>query len=184
MRHLRTTALLLTLALAPAVTMAATPAPKPPARIDVTKIQPKALLPKTKLHTEFTVETNKLGQVTRIRKVAKSSSDSYNAQTYGNALQTFIRTAEGTAIAGTYKLIYDYDPKTAKVKREVELVRAGGVNENARGAALDMLSKAHPRPGPSAAANVSVPAPAPGASVNNARLPDLNAIMKPTPSPH
>jgi hypothetical protein len=182
----RTTAFILTLSLAlPVCALAApTPAPKPgaPKRIDLTKVQPKALLPKVRLRAEFTVETNKLGQVTRVRKVAPSHNPTFDAQTYGNALQAFIRTPEGNAVPGTYKLSYDYDPKTGRVKRDVQLVRAGGVNENARGAALDMLSKVHKRPSPSPPANSSTPAPR--ASVDNSRLPDLNSIMKPTPSPH
>jgi hypothetical protein len=181
----RTTAFILTLCLAlPVCAFAAptaTPKPSAPKRVDLTKIQPKALLPKVHLHSEYTVETNKLGQVTRVRKVSPSHNATYDAQTYGNALQAFIRTAEGSAIAGTYKLSYDYDPKTGRVKRDVQLVRPGGVNENARGAALDMLSKVHPRSSPSP---TIASTPAPRASVDNSRLPDLNSIMKPTPSPH
>jgi len=187
MRRLRisTFALALALCAAPAAARAATASPPPkasvPNRIDVTKIQPKALLPKKKLHTEFVVEVNRLGQVTRVRSGKRSTDTTYNQQTYGNALQAFIRTPDGHAISGTYKLSYDFDPKTARVHRDVALIREGGVDPDAKGAALDMMSKAHPRPSPSPAA--AAPAPSPGPSVNGQRLPDLNGIMKPSPKP-
>jgi hypothetical protein len=66
--------------------------------------------------------------------------------TYGNALQAFIRTPDGSAIAGTYRLTYDYDPKTKLVRRGVGLVRSGGVDPNALGAVDKMAAldrKAH-----------------------------------------
>lgn len=120
--------------------LAATPAPQgTPYRIDLTKVQPKALLPKVPLHTEFIVATNKLGQVTEIVSGKPSANKTYNVQTEGNALQAFIRTAEGRAIPGTYKLTYDYNPKTTRIHREVVLVRAGGVNPDAEGAVTKMM---------------------------------------------
>lgn len=151
--------------------LGASPAPaSQPARVDVRDLQPRSLLPKGPLHTEFLVETNKLGQVTRVRRGKGSSSLTFNAQTYGNALQTFIRTDDGRAVAGTYRLTYAYDPKTERVHREVALVRAGGVDPNAKGAAADMEEKAmrhSPRP-------VATSAPV--------RLPDLPQVMK-SPKP-
>lgn len=157
---------------------ASTPAPaSPPARIDVTKIQPKALLPKKHLHTEFVVEINKLGQVARVRSVKSAPDATFNAQTYGNALQAAIRTPEGRVVVGTYRLSYDYDPKTTRVHRDVALIKRGGVDPNAIGAVPDMLKHAHPRTPPSAV----TPGPAP--SVNIQRLPDLNNVIKPTASP-
>lgn len=86
------------------------------------------------MHTEYVVETNRLGQVTRVRSVKPSSDPPFNALTYGNALQAFIRTARGAAIAGTYRLAYDYDPRSKNVRRSVALVRSGGVDPNAPGA--------------------------------------------------
>lgn len=118
----------------------ATPPESPPARIDITKVQPKGLLPKTLLHVEWVVETNKLGQVTRVRSGKPSKDRTFNTQTYGNALQAFIRTPEGHAVAGIYRLTYDYNPKTTRVRRDVALIRPGGVNANAEGAALEMES--------------------------------------------
>jgi hypothetical protein len=90
--------------------------------------------PTTRQHSEFVVETNKLGQVTRATKVTRSSDSAFNAMTYGNALQAFIRTPDGKAIAGTYRLTYDYNPRTKNVHRGVELIKMGGVNPNAEGA--------------------------------------------------
>ena len=104
----------------PLTLLAATPAPAPqptPYRIDLTKIQPKSLLPKVPLHTEYVVAVNKLGQVTRIISGKGSKDKTYNLQTAGNALQAFIRTPDGKAISGSYRLTYDYNPKTARIHR-------------------------------------------------------------------
>jgi hypothetical protein len=90
--------------------------------------------PTTRQHTEFVVEVNKKGQVVRATHVTRSADSSFNAMTYGNALQAFIRTPDGHAIAGTYRLSYDYNPKTYNVHRSVTLLKQGGVNPNALGA--------------------------------------------------
>jgi hypothetical protein len=170
--------------------VASPPASAPlPYRIDVTKVQPKSLLPKVKLHTEYIVAINKLGQVTRVLSGKISKDETYNVQTYGNALQAFIRTAEGTAIPGRYRLTYDYNPKTARVHREVELVKAGGVDPNAMGAVNQMFADVekhgkHPKPvpsltpGPERSAEMT-PGPQPS---GNLHLPDLQQITK-TPPP-
>ena len=177
----RCAALVLLSALVPLGASAATPAPhgtQRPARVDVTKVQPKALLPKHAEHTEYVVDINKLGQVTRIDSQRGSDSATFNGQTYGNALQSFIRTPDGHVILGTYRLTYDFDPKTARVRRDVNLLRQGGVNPDAKGAALVLMDKAHAaKP---AAVNIS---PRPGASVDPRSLPDLPSIAVPTPLP-
>ncbi|HTD34070.1 MAG TPA: hypothetical protein VK665_10440, partial [Candidatus Elarobacter sp.] len=126
-----------------AVALAA-PTPKPaskatPRPIDVTKVQPRELAPKKALHVEYTVEVNRLGQVARVRSVKPSHDEGFDTHTYGNALQAFIRTPDGKALAGTYRLSYDYDPKTLRVHRDVALIKAGGVNPNAKGAADSMM---------------------------------------------
>ncbi|MBV8580042.1 MAG: hypothetical protein JOZ86_05355 [Candidatus Eremiobacteraeota bacterium] len=171
-----------------AAASAATPAPKSSPRINVEQLQPKQLFPKVPLHVEYTVEVNKLGQVARVRAVKASKNPTIDAITYGNALQSFIRTPDGHVVLGTYKLTYDYDPKTQRMHRDVQLVRAGGVNPNAKGAAVDMMEIARhnrnrtPPPQPTAAVS---PGPAP--SVNIKRLPDLPQVMKsqtPSPSSH
>jgi hypothetical protein len=163
---------------------AATPAPQPSAaqRVDVQKLQPKAIFPKRALHTELVVEINKLGQVARVKSIVPSHDPQFDAHTYGNALQAFIRTPDGQVIVGTYRLIYDYDPKTLRIRRDVALVKAGGVNPNAKGAANDMMEIArrnHDRTPPPGL--YVTPGPAP--SVNIKRLPDLPQVMtSPTPS--
>jgi hypothetical protein len=172
--------------IASAAASAATPAPKqaqpaPPKRINVEQITPKTLLPKKNEHTEFVVEVNKLGQVARVRSGKSSDFPPFNAQTYGNALQAFIRTPDGKAIPGTYRLTYDFDVKTSRVRRNVALLHAGGVNPNAAGAAADMMKIAAknrnrtPPPG-----LMVTPGPAP--SVNIQRMPDLPQVMK-SPAP-
>jgi hypothetical protein len=158
------------------------PAAKPPAPIDVTKVQPRELAPKKALHVEYTVEVNRLGQVARVRSVKPSHDEGFDTHTYGNALQAFIRTPDGHAVAGTYRLTYDYDPKSLRVHRDVALIKAGGVNPNAKGAADSMMEIArrnqHRTPPP---AYYVTPGPVP--SVNVKRMPDLPQVMKsPTPS--
>jgi hypothetical protein len=165
---------------------AATPAPSPQPsaaqRVDVQKLQPKAIFPKKQLHVEVVVETNRMGQVARVKSIKPSHDEGFDAHCYGNALQAFIRTPDGNAISGVYRLTYDYDPKTLHIHRDVALVKAGGVNPNAKGAANDMMEIARrnrnrtPPPG----LNVT-PGPVPSVG----RLPDLPQVMKsPSPSPH
>jgi hypothetical protein len=90
--------------------------------------------PTTRQHAEFVVEVNRKGQVIRATHVTRSADQAFNAMTYGNALQAFIRTPDGHAIPGTYRLSYDYNPKTYNVHRSVTLLKQGGVNPNALGA--------------------------------------------------
>lgn len=167
------------LAVAAAFTLiAASPAPEA-TRIDLTKIQPKALLPKAKLHSEFVVEVNKLGQVTRVRSMKGSPDATFNAQTFGNAQQAFIRKADGSAVVGSYRMVYDYNPATGRVRREALLVKRGGVDPNAKGAALQMeaIARRH-TPEPSAAARTPLPNPQGTLRTDNShRLPDLPQII-------
>ena len=164
--------------------LAATPAPlATPVRVDLTKIQPKSLLPKVPLHTEFIVAVNKLGQVTHIVSAKPSKDKPFNLHTAGNALQAFIRTPDGKAVSGTYKLTYDYDPKTTRVRRDVALVKAGGVNPDEPGAVTKMVEDvqkhaktASPAPERSAA---MTPGPQPTGTL---RLPGLQQLLK-TPAP-
>jgi hypothetical protein len=116
--------------------------------------------PATAVHTEFVVEVNRKGQVTRVRSGKSCPDLSFNAMTYGNALQAFIRTPDGRAIAGIYRLSYDYNPKDKQVTRSVSLLRAGGVDPNRLGAVDQMaiLSARH-RAAPATAAPTSSPLP-------------------------
>jgi hypothetical protein len=109
-------------------------------------------MPSTALHSVFVVETNRKGQVTRVRSGTGSDDRRFNLMTYGNALQTFIRTPEGGAVAGVFRLTYDYSPSTGGVARTVELIHAGGVDPNALGAVFVMMKNAqrHATPSPKA----------------------------------
>jgi hypothetical protein len=178
----------LCIAVAASALLAATPAPSPlPYRIDVTKLQPRSLLPKVPLHTEYIVAINKLGQVTHVISGKVSKDKTYNLQTYGNAMQAFIRTADGKAISGRYRLTYDYNPKTTRVRRDVELIKVGTVDPNAEGAVNAMMDDVQKHAKKSAAA--AAPAPARTAAMTpgpqptgNLHLPDLQSITK-TPPP-
>jgi hypothetical protein len=109
---------------------AATPKPK---RIIVP-------VPTVPLHTEFVVEVNKLGQIVRVISGKSSKDLTYNAQTYGNVLQMWIRKADGTGEVGVYRVTYDYTPKTHKISRSVTLLRAGGNWGDQEGAVNQMLA--------------------------------------------
>jgi hypothetical protein len=127
------------------VLLGATPAPKPsgpPEANHLTGAQMRALLPKVALHTEYVVAVNKLGQVSGAQAKVQSKDKTFNVQTYGNALQAFIRTEDGKAISGVYRLTYDYHPKDGRISRDVALVHAGGVDPDAEGAALVMVDAA------------------------------------------
>ncbi len=169
---------------ASSIAYAATPAPHAaataPARVNVEKLQPRDIFPKKQLHVEVIVEVNKYGQVSRVRSIKPSHDEQFDAHMYGNALQMFIRTPDGNAIVGAYRVTYDYDPKTLKIRRDVALVKAGGVDPNRKGAANQMMDIAKnnrnktPPPG-----LYGTPAPAPSVR----RLPDLKHVMEsPTPS--
>jgi len=128
---------------------------------------PTPHLSKVKLHTEFVVEVNKLGQVVRVKSGKSCPNLTFNAQTYGNVLQTWIRHPDGTAEVGLYKVTYDYDPHGAKVTRHVSLLRAGGNWGSMRGAANQMVDEAHQED-----------------QQKSLSLPGLNSILKATPTPH
>ena len=118
--------------------VAATPAP----RAGVNAMVPPNV-PKVPLHTEFIVELNSKGQVVKAVHGTFSKDGYFNAHTYGNVLQMWIRTADNTAIVGLYKVWYDYDPKTKKISRDQSLVKAGGDWGNQPGAATTMVNDAN-----------------------------------------
>lgn len=127
-------AIAVALGAAPAPAVAAGTVPPRPAAV------PTPHAPTTRQHTEFLVEVNAKGQVSRVRSGKSSHDLFFNAMTYGNALQAFIRTPDGRAISGLYRLTYDYNPKSRMVARHVALVRAGGVNPAALGAVDEMAA--------------------------------------------
>lgn len=120
--------------------------------------------PKVPLHAEVFVETNKLGQVSHIVSMKPSGDKGFNTQTYGNASQAFIRTEDGKAVVGLYRLSYDYDPATKKVRRSVALIKAGGIDPNAPGIVTVIQKHLDDAQGKSASP-----------------LPDFNKIVQPTP---
>ncbi len=107
-------------------------------------------MPSKAVHTEFVVEVNAKGQVTRVRSGKTCGDRAFNTLTYGNALQAFIRTPNGSAVPGTYRLTYDFSPKTQHVKRGVALIRVGGVDPKAVGAVDEMAAASKKHAGKSA----------------------------------
>jgi hypothetical protein len=135
------TAVTVTMLLAVALPVAAaTPAPK------ATPAQPGAMptahLSTVPLHSELLVEVNKKGQVVRVKSGTASKNPIFNTQTYGNALQMWIRRPDGSAQVGLYKVVYDYDPKTHAISRNVSLVQPGGSWADEEGAANAMMDEA------------------------------------------
>jgi hypothetical protein len=155
------------------VLAAATPKPSPaPTRIIIH-------LPEMRLHTEVVVEVNHKGQVVRVKSTKPSKVQTFNLQTYGNALQMWIRRPDGTAQVGLYRVTYDYDPKTASVTRRVSLISAGGNWGNDPGAATVMIEMAKKQ------AAAAEEAERKAQQEQSSKLPSLNEIrgMKPTPKP-
>jgi hypothetical protein len=126
------------LIVAPATALAASPSPQPAHRSSG-KFVPRT--PTTPQHTEFVVEVNKKGQVIKVDSGRESHDRAFNAITYGNVLQAFIRRPDGTAVSGLYRLTYDYDPTNKLVRRDVALLHAGGVDSNALGAVDQEIQK-------------------------------------------
>lgn len=155
---------------------AATPAPSAsPHRVVI----PPPKFPKEKLHAEYLVEVNKKGQVVRIKSGKATKYGTFNAQTYGNALQMWIRKPDGSAEVGLYRVTYDYDPSNHHVDRRVALVSTGGSWANSEGAADVMMDTAKKE---AAAAQAA----AKKQQAENHKLPSLNQITgkkTPTPSP-
>src|SRR5665213_1116738 len=85
---------------------------------------PTPQLPTKKLHTEFVVEVNAKGQVVRVKSGKDSVDTLYNAHTYGDVLQMWIRHPDGTAVVGLYRVTFDYNPKNHMIARHVSLVKA------------------------------------------------------------
>lgn len=153
----------------------ATPKPTPHPVMTTFKKTYKAVLPTRALRSSYVVEVNKLGQISRVRSVDPSKNPGFDAMTYGNSLQAFVRTADGTAIAGVYKLIYDYSPQTKKIRRDVQLIQAGGVNPDAPGAVTVEVEKDMKRQAAAAAKKSQDKA--------NAKLPDFSQIAPGSPAP-
>ena len=141
-------------------TLAATPRP------------PSPPIPKVPEHTEFVVEVNAKGQVVRVKSAKGTGAKDpfFNAETYGNVLQMWIRHPNGTAEVGLYRVTYDFNPKTRKITRSISLVRPGGSWANDPGAATTMIDDAK--------REAQEEAKREGKS-----LPPLQSIIGPTPAP-
>jgi hypothetical protein len=142
---------------------------------------PAIHLPNVPLHTEVVVEVNKKGQVVRVKSTKPCKVQSFNVQTFGNALQMWIRRKDGSSEAGLYRVYYDYDPKTAQVSRRVSLISTGGSWANDEGAANTMIDLAHKQ---AVEAQKQAAEAQKKAQEQNAKLPSLNQIRgAATPSP-
>lgn len=158
---------------APAFAAATPPPSASPRRIAI----PPPKFPKEKLHAEYIVEVNKKGQVVKVKSGKATKYGTFNAQTYGNALQMWIRKADGSAEVGLYRVTYDYDPTNHHVQRRVALVSPGGSWANDEGAADVMMDTAKKEAAAAAAA-------AKRKQEQQRNLPSLNQITgKKTPSP-
>ncbi len=145
-------------------------------------------MPPYGMHTDFVVEVNKKGQVVRVKtgNSAKSCPKNqqqpcltFNAQTYGNVLQMWIRHPDGTAEVGLYKVTYDYNPKTHSVHRDVAIVSRGGDWADKQGAATDMMNKADAE---ARAWALKQQQEQQRQQQQNKSLPDLNQIVGPSPT--
>lgn len=103
---------------------------------------PAPHFPPIALHAEYVVEVNHKGQVVRIKSGKGTKYATFNAQTYGNALQMWIRKSDGSAVVGLFRVTYDYDPKSHSVSRKIALISTGGSWANSEGAADVMMDTA------------------------------------------
>ncbi|MBV8222655.1 MAG: hypothetical protein JO293_04795 [Candidatus Eremiobacteraeota bacterium] len=158
------------------VAAAAQPTPHPVMTTFKIRVTPPPY-PKKAMHATYTVEVNRYGQVSRVRAGVSSKNSGFDALTFGNAQQAFIRTADGKAISGLYRLSYDYSPQTHKVHRDVVLIHAGGVNPDAPGKVTVEYAKAAQRE--QDAKRRAAAAPMPSANI---RLPEFDFIVTPLPS--
>ncbi|HEY1428131.1 MAG TPA: hypothetical protein VGF18_01030 [Candidatus Tumulicola sp.] len=152
-----------------AVARAATPSPHPTI--------PPPPFPKQKLHADYVVEVNKKGQVVKIKSGHGTKYASFNGQTYGNALQMWIRKQDGTAVVGLFRVSYDYDPTNHHVSRKVALISTGGSWGDQPGAANVMIDTAKKEYAASEAAAKKQQA------ASHAKLPSLNDITGKSPAP-
>lgn len=153
---------------------AAAPTPKPSAH-------PTLHFPTVPLHVEVVVEVNHKGQVVRVKSTKPSKNNTFNLQTYGNALQMWIRHPDGSAETGLYRISYDYDPKTKNVKRQVAIISSGGTWANSPGAANVMIEMERKQ---AEAAAESQKRAQQLQDQQNQKLPSLNQIRGvPTPKP-
>lgn len=174
---LRTIALAALVIATPLAGLAATPKPVP---------IPTPNLPNKPLHSAIIVEVNKKGQIVRVKGGTLSHDSVFDTMTIGNALQMWIRRPDGSAIAGLFRVNYDYDPHTHNVQRHVALMARGGAWANEPGAATRMIQTAQRE---TREAYARMQADEKRRQAQSAKhLPDINAavkraLAKPTPQP-
>jgi hypothetical protein len=166
------------LAAPPATVAAPSPTPHP-------VVLPSPNFPKKHLHVQLQVEVNKRGQVVRVLHGDLSGDRPFDTMALGNAMQMWIRRADGSAQTGLYRVTYDYDPQTRNVSRVPYLVKAGGSWANAPGAATLIMKDAQ-----HAAMELEKRLRAEQEAKQKAEaknLPDINAAVKramASPTPH
>jgi hypothetical protein len=173
MRFARTAAAVLAVIVAAAAVpalAATTPKPSPSPHPAPRPTRIVIHLPNVPLHTEVVVEVNKKGQVVRVKSTKPCKVQTFNLQTYGNALQMWIRRPDGTAQVGLYRITYDYDPKTQNVTRRVAMISPGGSWANEAGAATVMIQMEHKQ------YEAAVEAQRRAQQEMNSKLPSLNQI--------
>ncbi|HZY98526.1 MAG TPA: hypothetical protein VFE36_03050 [Candidatus Baltobacteraceae bacterium] len=158
----------------PVLSAAATPPPGASGQAAMPQIK----LPAVPLHSEYLVEVNKKGQVVKSKPSKLSKVQTFNLMTYGNTLQMWIRKPDGSATVGTFRVSFDYDPKSKKVARNIALVSEGGNWGAEDGAATAMYETAEKQ----------LQAALKKQQQQNEGLPSLNQIRgqspAPSPSPH
>lgn len=167
-------------AIALALAMLVSPAATVAQGMRVVKAHSLPVPPRTALSTTFNVEVNSKGQVVRIKSGKSSKDEMFNAQTYGNVLQMWIRHPDGTATVGLYRVVYAYDPKTKHIARSIKLLSAGGSWGNAQGAANQMMGLVHQRQMRLQQEQDRLDRARRAAAAN---LPPLSKIIPPTPTP-
>lgn len=147
---------------------------------------PPPPLPTKALHDDFTVQVNKKGQVVRITHGNFSGDRAFDTMTLGNAMQMWIRKPDGSAIVGTYRVAYHYDPASKRISRVPSLLSAGGTWGNTPGAATLIVKDLQAQAQAEYARLKAEKAKADAEKAKN--LPDINAAVKravqsPKPSP-
>lgn len=146
---------------------------------------PTPNLPNKPLHSIIVVQVNKKGQVVHVTGGRLSHNEIFDTMSIGNALQMWIRRPDGSATVGTFRVNYDYDPRTHNIQRRIALISTGGKWANQPGAATRMIQTAQQE---TRAAYERMQAQDKRRRQESAKhLPDINAAVKralATPSPH
>jgi hypothetical protein len=94
------------------------------------------------MHAVINVEVNARGQVVTVTGGELSRNAVFDTMVIGNALQMWIRHPDGSADVGTFRVTYDYDPRTHNIRRTFALISRGGAWAHSPGAATKMIELA------------------------------------------